>query len=307
MPDHTSWFTYLLSLPNFRALWALFNHTGCINEAHEVVAMEGGRCPAGAHVAELPNHLTYPAHTPVTLEYTTLLLFVFGLIVVFTLVTRARLANTEAAKIPEGRLTIASFTENFVEAFYNMLKDALGARDAKYFLPIIGTCALLIFFSNALGLIPGFSPPTSNFNVTLACGLIIFFSTHLYGLRRNGVAYLQHFIGPVWWLFWLMLPLEVISHLVRPISLAIRLCVNLFVDHLVVSVFTGLVFIFIPVPVMILGVLVVVLQTYVFCLLATIYIQLAIEHHEEHATDHGHEGHGAPHDPHQHMEEAPIA
>jgi F-type H+-transporting ATPase subunit a len=81
------------------------------------------------------------------------------------------------------------------------------------------------------------------------------------------------------------------SHLVRPLSLAIRLCVNLFVDHMVVAVFTSLVFLLIPVPIMVLGVLVVVLQTYVFCLLSTIYFQLAVEHHEEHGDEHGH-GHG---------------
>lgn len=295
MPDHTSWFTYLLALPNFRALWAMFNHYGCVNAAGQQTAMEaGGLCADGTAAQELPNHFSYPANTPVTLEYTTIALFVVLLIAGFVLVTRGRIAKTSDAVVPEGSLTVASFTENFVETFYDLLADVLGKKEARHFLPIIGTCALLIFFSNALGLIPGFAPPTSNFNVTLACGLVIFFATHYYGLKHQGAAYLKHFVGPMPALAPLMLPLEIISHLVRPLSLAIRLCVNLFVDHMVVSVFTGLAFLLVPVPIMVLGVLVVVLQTYVFCLLATIYFQLAIDHGDDHGHDaHAEHGHAA--------------
>lgn len=293
MPDHTSWFTYLLALPNFRALWAMFNHLGCVDANGAQVAMvEGGMCPDGTPAQELPNHFSYPANTPVTLEYTTILIFVVLLIAAFVMVTRGRLAKTSEAVVPEGNLTVASFTENFVETFYDLLADVLGKKEARHFLPIIGTCALLIFFSNALGLIPGFAPATSNFNVTLACGLVIFFATHYYGLKHQGAAYLKHFIGPMPALAPLMLPLEIISHLVRPVSLAIRLAVNLFVDHMVVAVFTGLAFLLVPVPIMVLGVLVVVLQTYVFCLLSTIYFQLAIEHSDDHGDAHAAHGHG---------------
>jgi F-type H+-transporting ATPase subunit a len=278
MPDHTSWFTYLLTLPGLHALEQAVEHMG-LNRSI-------------AHTSQ--SVLNHP-HAPVTLEYTLLALFAVLVVLVFALITRARIAQTEKALIPEGQLTISSFTENFVEAFYNVLKDALGAKDAKYFLPIIGTCALFIFFSNALGLIPGFSPATSNFNVTLACGLVIFITTHLYGLRRNGVVYLKHFLGPVWWLAPLMLPLELISHIARPITLAIRLMVNMFVDHLVVSVFTVLVALVLPVPIMLMGVLVVTVQTYVFCLLSTVYVQMAIEHHDDHGDGHAH-GHEKSHD-----------
>jgi F-type H+-transporting ATPase subunit a len=282
MPDHTSWFSYLLSLPGLHALEQAVEHMGWNRSI--------------AHTSE--SVLNHP-HAPVTLEYTLLAIFAILLVLLFAVITRARVAQTEKALIPEGELTVSSFTENFVEAFYNVLKDALGPKDAKYFLPIIGTCAMFIFFSNALGLLPGFSPATSNFNVTLACGLVVFVTTHLYGLRRNGAVYLKHFLGPVWWLAPLMLPLEIISHIARPITLAIRLMVNMFVDHLVVSVFTVLVALVLPVPIMLMGVLVVTVQTYVFCLLSTVYIQMAIEHHD----DHGHEAdHGAHAKPHGHGE-----
>jgi F-type H+-transporting ATPase subunit a len=294
MPDHTSWFTYLLALPGFRGLWATFNHMGCVNERGEVAALDaGGQCAADYQLAELPNHFTYPANTPVTLEYTTLAVFAVLVVAGLTFVLKGRIGNTKQAIVPEGELTASSFMENFVETFYGVLREALGKEDARYFLPIIGTCALFIFFSNFLGLIPGFSPATSNFNVTLACGLVVFFCTHYYGLKRQGVAYLKHFVGPIPFLAPLMIPLEIISHLVRPFSLAIRLVANMFVDHLLVSVFTGLAFLIVPLPIMLLGVLTVTLQTYVFCLLSTIYIQLAIEHHDDH-DDHTH-GHDAAH------------
>ncbi len=294
MPDHASWFTYLLALPNFRGLWAMFNHMGCVNGNGESVPLEaGGACPADYTLAELPNHFSYPANTPVTLEYTTLALFASLVVAVLVLVLKGRIANTREAIVPEGELTASSFLENFVETFYGMLRETLGKDDARYFLPIVGTCALFIFFSNALGLVPGFSPATSNFNVTLACGLIVFFCTHFYGLQRQGAAYLKHFVGPMPLLAPLMIPLEIISHLVRPFSLGVRLLANMFVDHLLVSVFTSLVFILVPLPIMLLGVLTVTLQTYVFCLLATIYIQLAIEHHDDHGDHaHGHAAHG---------------
>jgi F-type H+-transporting ATPase subunit a len=245
----------------------------------------------------------HPVHP--TLEYTALAIFSILVILLFALIARARVVRVETARVPEGKLTIASFMENFVEVFYGMLRDSLGAKDAKYFLPIIGTCAVFIFFSNALGLVPGFVPATSNLNVTLACGLVVFCSTHYFGLRRNGPAYLKHFLGPVWYLAWLLLPLEIISHLARPLTLGIRLMVNMFVDHLVVSVFMVLVAVILPVPIMLMGVLVVTVQTYVFCLLATVYIQMAIEHHDEHEGEaaHGHD----PHHGHSHIEEAPLA
>ncbi len=278
MPEHYSWFTYLMSLPGLQNLQRAF--TRQFPYAWPALDAQNGR--------EIP------------LEASALSIFSILVIILFALIARMRIARTETALVPEGKLTIASFMERFAEAFYGTLKDALGPKDAKYFLPIIGTCAVFIFFSNAIGLIPGFSPPTSNLNVTLACALIVFVLTHYYGLKRNGAVYLKHFLGPMPVLAPLLLPLELISHCVRPASLAIRLMVNMFVDHLLVTVFMTLIAFLVPVPVLILGVLVVTVQTYVFCLLATVYIQVAIEHHEE--GEHGHEGAatGEAHDGHGH-------
>ena len=273
MPEHTSWFTYLMALPFFQRLERSLDSTAI-----------------------------YPAGTPVTLEYTALMVLVVLLVLVISLVVRARVSNTQAALVPEGSLTLTSFVENMIEFAYGTLRSIMGGNepgargvqgraDARFFLPLIGTCAMFIFFSNAIAIIPGFAAPTSNFNVTAACGIVIFVSTHFYGLKRGGVAYLKHFVGPFWWLAPLMLPVELMSHTIRPATLGIRLAMNMHVDHLLVGVFTKLTYFVVPVAIMLLGVLVVVVQTYVFCLLSTIYISLAIEHHDEHEEGaHGHAG-----------------
>ena len=149
---------------------------------------------------------------------------------------------------------------------------------------------VLIFFSNAIGLVPGFAPATDNFNTTLACGILIFITTHIYGLKENGLAHIKHLFGP--WLGPFGIPLniwmffiELISHIARPLSLGIRLMANMMADHMVLSIFCGLLpvslmFIPVPLPMYLLGSLVVVVQTLVFCLLSTVYISMAIEHAE---------------------------
>lgn len=201
-----------------------------------------------------------------------LILFAMGLVV------KARLKNIDAAVVPEDRLTVRTFVELLVGGTYGMMTEMMGKKAARFFLPLIGTCAFIILFSNGLGLIPGFLPPTDSMNTTLACGLIIFFATHIFGLKENGVAYLKHFMGPIWWLAPLMLVIELISHFVRPASLAIRLAANMTADHMVLTIFIGLVPFVVPVPMYMLGTLVVVVQTLVFCLLSTVYISMAIAH-----------------------------
>jgi F-type H+-transporting ATPase subunit a len=154
-------------------------------------------------------------------------------------------------------------------------------------LPLIGTCAFFILISNVIGLVPGFLPPTSNFNTTLGCGIIIFAATHLYGLKVNGFNHIKHLFGPVIGIKWLPLMLlmffiELISHIARPLSLGIRLMANMTADHLVLTIFLGLVPFLVPLPMYVLGSIVVVVQTLVFCLLSTVYISMAIEEAEHH-------------------------
>ncbi len=198
-----------------------------------------------------------------------------------------KIKDKQAALVPDEKLTIRTFVELLVGTAYGMMKDIMGPKAAKFFLPLIGTCAFFILFSNVLGLIPGLLPPTSTLSVTLALSLVIFFTTHIFGVKEHGIAYFKHFLGPI--VKWYALPLmilfvvvETISHLVRPMSLAIRLMANMFADHAVVGVFLALVAWLVPVPVLLLGSLVVVVQTLVFCVLSTVYISMAIEHSDDH-------------------------
>lgn len=197
-----------------------------------------------------------------------------------------KLKNTQSALIPDEKLTPATFAEIMVGASYGLMKDIMGPKAARYFLPLIGTCAFFILFSNLLGLVPGFLSPTGSLAVTLALGLIIFVTTHIYGIKEHGFAYIKHFLGPIikWYalpLMLLFLVVELISHFVRPMSLGMRLMANMFADHAVLGVFLALIAWFVPVPVLLLGSLVCVVQALVFCILSTVYISMAIEHSEE--------------------------
>ncbi|GAB5540963.1 MAG: F0F1 ATP synthase subunit A [Sandaracinaceae bacterium] len=213
--------------------------------------------------------------------------FVVILLAIVSFFSYSKIKDKHAALIPDDTLTLRTFVELFVGTAYNMMKDIMGGKAARFFLPLIGTCAFFILFSNAMGLVPGFVPPTSSLSVTLACAIIIFFATHIFGVKEHGLPYFKHFFGPIikWYalpLMLLMFVVEVISHLVRPASLAVRLMANMFADHLVLSVFLGLVPFIVPVPILLLGSLVVVVQCLVFCILSTVYIAMAIEHSEDH-------------------------
>jgi F-type H+-transporting ATPase subunit a len=123
-------------------------------------------------------------------------------------------------------------------------------------------------------------PSTANVNTNMAMAVVVFVLTHYYGMRVHGLSYLKHFLGPVWWLSPLMLPIELIGHFARLLSLSIRLFGNMFADHMVVSNFLLLVAPFVPVVFMGLGVLVCVLQAFIFSMLSAVYFSMAIA--EEH-------------------------
>ncbi|MBZ0116518.1 MAG: F0F1 ATP synthase subunit A [Sandaracinaceae bacterium] len=212
---------------------------------------------------------------------------VFVLLAGLAFYVSSKIKDRQKALVPSDTLDAQNVFEVIVGATYGLMKDIMGDKPARFFLPLIGTCAFFILFSNALGLIPGFLPPTSSLSVTLACGLVIFVVTHIFGVKEHGLAYFKHFFGPIikWYalpLMLLMFVVELISHFVRPLSLGIRLMANMFADHAVVGVFVALVPFVVPVPVLLLGTLVVVVQALVFCILSTVYISMAIEHGEEH-------------------------
>jgi F-type H+-transporting ATPase subunit a len=201
------------------------------------------------------------------------------LMIIAILGTRALRKESKKYFVPDGRLTFRSAGEMIVEGLLNIVKENMGPRGPE-FMMIIGTLALFIFLSNILGLIPGFHSPTENINTTAACAITVFCLTHYYGLREHGIKYLKQFTGPVIWLIPLMLPIELIGHFVRPVSLSIRLFGNIFGDHTAVAIFFSLVPLLLPLPMMLLGLLVAIIQTFVFILLSMTYFSLAIEGHE---------------------------
>ncbi len=188
----------------------------------------------------------------------------------------------EAALIPPARFNLRNLFEMFCDGILSSMEGIMGKKNAVKYMPFIGSLAFFIFFCNVLALIPGFAPPTDTLKTNVALAVLVFFATHYFGVREHGLKYFKHFLGPVWYLAWLMLPIELISHIARPLSLSMRLMGNMASDHKVVAAFTFLLPLLVPVPFLILGILVVVVQTLVFCLLSCVYISMAVAHEEHH-------------------------
>ncbi len=208
--------------------------------------------------------------------------FVVAILMVFTLLARIALAGKKEKEllIPAAKINFLGFFDLVNEGLHKLTETILG-HDAHEFLPITGALFLFIFVSNLLGLVPGFAPPTDNVNTTLACGIFVFIYYNYRGLREGGLHYLKHFLGPVWYMAWLLLPIEIISHVVRPFTLALRLRGNMVGDHTVLATFTHLVPYGVPVAVYFLGLLVCFIQAFVFVMLSMVYISMAraSEHH----------------------------
>lgn len=265
MPEHQTWFKFL---PGYEWLRA---------------ATEG-------RLGE-----TWYAHQTLDIQHVLGSLLAVLILVVLGGLAYGKIRDAKAAVMPEAKLTIRTFFELIAEMTLGQMEAMMGRREARMFLPLIGTCAFFILLSNSMGMLPGFGVPTSNLNTTLACAIVTVFSAEVYGFVRHGFGYLKEFFGPLnrWYHFFTFLPIiifvvEVIGHLARLVSLSIRLMGNMYADHTVVGVFVTLVPfvpVLVPLPVQLLGVLVVVVQTVVFCLLSIVYIALAIGE-EEHGEDH---------------------
>ena len=172
---------------------------------------------------------------------------------------------------------VQAFYEGIIRSVGGVLIDSMGRKGLR-FLPFISSLAIFIFLSNLIGLIPGFTSPTGNLNTTVGCALAVFLYYNYHGFREHGWRYIQHFTGPVWWLAWLLFPIEIISHLARPFSLSVRLFANMFADHMVLAVFFGLVKWLIPVPLLAIGLFVCFIQTLIFVVLSSIYLAGSVEH-----------------------------
>jgi F-type H+-transporting ATPase subunit a len=249
----------------------------------------------------------------------------FGWLVIAILIAVAAAVPRRPALVPRGLQNALEAALEFVIA---LIDDVIG-REGRRFLPLIATLGLFIFASNLLGLVPGFTAPTDNVNTNLACALVVFFAYHWIGIRAHGVGkYLKHFAGPMPALAPLMIPIELISHLARPLSLTLRLFGNMLGGHILLSIVffmtvglstwalsgaagaAGLIIggvgtvatvLFTVGFLFPLKLLVAFLQAFIFCMLSMLYIAGALEAEHGSEAGHGtsgghgdHAGHGGP-------------
>lgn len=172
-----------------------------------------------------------------------------------------------------------NFWEILIGGMDDFFVENMGRKLADQFFPMLATFALYIAVANLIGLIPGFMSPTASWNTTLALTIIVWVTHHFIGFREHGLGYYKHFIGPMWWLVPLMLPIELISNLARLISLSIRLFGNIMAKETLLAILFMLAgAFFAPLPIMLLGVLVSLVQAMVFVLLSVVYFSQAQEH-----------------------------
>ncbi|MSP54949.1 MAG: ATP synthase F0 subunit A [Myxococcales bacterium] len=193
-------------------------------------------------------------------------------------------------------LTVRNVFEMMVEFLNNLMIQSLGQKETRAFFPLVGGLFVYILFANLSGFIPGVRPPTDNLSSNFAMAITVFLVFNYAGLSRNGFGYIKHLGGPVVWLAPVFFILESISLIIRPMSLSMRLTVNIFVDHLLQgiartlgdgSIVAPLMAATLPVPLYFLGLLVCTVQAFVFALLTIIYVSQATAH-EDHGTGHAH-------------------
>lgn len=209
-------------------------------------------------------------------------LLVSILLVVVGLVLRRQLAAANGGIVPDEGVTLRNVVELVVDGLAHLARENMGEEWRRWF-PLVGTIFVFILISNLLGLIPGVGGPTGDVNTTAGWALISVLVSEYAGFRKHGAKYLDHFLGPRFGkshfpvMFFIFIPLELIGHVARVVTLAIRLLANMFADHTLVLIFIGLVPIAVPAIFLGLGTMVSVLQAFVFALLTMVYIGLNVE------------------------------
>jgi len=202
-------------------------------------------------------------------------LILIGLVIGFN----RQLKKMKGGVVPAQNFNLVNLFELLANLIIGFIQDIIG-HDWRKYLPIILSLWLFILLNNLFGMVPLMEPATSNLNMNAAMAIVVFLATHYYGFRAHGIKYLKQFIGPVPLLAPLMLPIELIGHSARVLSLSVRLFGNMFADHLVVAIFLFLVAPFVPIAFMALGILVCLIQALIFSILSTVYFSIAVS--EEH-------------------------
>jgi F-type H+-transporting ATPase subunit a len=195
--------------------------------------------------------------------------FAIGLLILF-----AKMATRSIQMIPtKGQ----NFFEIVISGMEEFMVDITG-EEGRWFFPILATIFIYVAFCNLMGLVPGFFPPTASINTTMACAIPVFLFTHYIGIKYHGFKYVKHFLGPVWWLIPIILPIEIIGHLARVLSLSFRLFGNITGHELVLAILFMLAgAFFAPLPIMAMGIFVSFVQAFVFFLLSVMYFAGAME------------------------------
>jgi F-type H+-transporting ATPase subunit a len=212
-----------------------------------------------------PNNPKAPIINTVAMEF-----LVFLLLTLFFIAVRMRLSVDNPGSLQH--------VMEGIEGFVGDLGNEIIGHHYRPYVPYLVTLGMFILSCNLIGLIPGLISPTAVPIVPLGCALVTWFYYHVQGIRANGVGYFKHFMGPVWWLAPLMLPIEIFSHMARVLSLTIRLFANMFAGEMVTMVFFSLIPIGVPILFQGLHVGVAFIQTYIFVLLACVYLGEATAH-----------------------------
>ena len=224
--------------------------------------------PVNALLGAFHVHAKHP-QAPIT-NSVAMDLLVFVVLLAYFVIVRVSLSVEK----PGGVQHLAEMTHEFV----NEQGESVIGHGYERFVPYLTTLFIYILVANLMGLVPGLESPTADVTVPLAFALCTFAYYHFHGIREHGFSYIKQFLGPVWWLSPLLLPIELISHCARVLSLTVRLYANMFAGDLVTLAFFSLVPIGVPLVFLGLHLGVAIVQAYVFFLLASIYLSLAIAH-----------------------------
>jgi len=203
-------------------------------------------------------------------DYIAMQILVFLLLLLVFIVVRARLSVEKPGALQHLMEGLVGFVEDSCH-------EIIG-HDYRRYVPYICALGMFILCCNLLGVIPFFDSPTGDPRVPLGCAVVTWIYYHAAGIRTNGASYIKHFLGPVWWLAPLMFVIEICSHLARILSLTVRLFANMFAGDMVILVFFSMIPIALSVPFVALHIFVALVQTYIFILLAMVYLGEAVAH-----------------------------
>jgi len=199
----------------------------------------------------------------------------YSVLIILLLVGLGKMASKQISLVPTG-------AQNVWELIIGGLEDfmvEITGEEGRAFFPYIATVFVYIALCNLAGLIPGFFSPTANINTTLSLALCTFIYTHYLGIKYHGAKYIKHFLGPIPALAPLFLPIEIIGHIARVLSLTLRLFGNIMGEDLVITILIFLAGMFLaPLPMMFLGVFTSLVQAFVFTLLSMMYFAGSMEH-----------------------------